>query len=77
MLLTVEGVYKDGKVELAETPAGVEQARVLVTFLSAETLRAEKQPQVLYGVWRGRFPDDFDLDAALKEIRSEWLKEWE
>ncbi len=33
-LLTVEGVYKDGKVELAERPAGVvETARVLVIFL--------------------------------------------
>jgi len=36
MLLTVEGTYKDGKVELAETPAGVRQARVLVTFLAPE-----------------------------------------
>jgi hypothetical protein len=35
-LLTVEGVYKDGKVELTERPAHVaDSARVLVTFLSA------------------------------------------
>ncbi len=32
-MLTVEGTYKDGKVELAETPANVNEARVLVTFL--------------------------------------------
>ena len=33
-LLTVEGIYKDGKVELAERPDRVyEAARVLVTFL--------------------------------------------
>jgi hypothetical protein len=33
-LLTVEGIYKDGKVELAEHPKLVEDsARVLVTFL--------------------------------------------
>jgi hypothetical protein len=33
-LLTVEGIYKDGKVELAERPDHVvEAARVLVTFL--------------------------------------------
>lgn len=32
-VLTVEGTYKDGKVELAETPPGVREARVLVTFL--------------------------------------------
>jgi hypothetical protein len=33
-LLTVEGVYKDGRIELTEQPAGVtESARVIVTFL--------------------------------------------
>ena len=32
-MLTVEGTYKDGKVELAEKPAQVTQAKVLVTFL--------------------------------------------
>ena len=32
--VTVEGIYKDGKVELAERPEHVnEAARVLVTFL--------------------------------------------
>ena len=33
MLTTVEGVYKQGKVELTEVPEGVEGSRVLVTFL--------------------------------------------
>lgn len=33
MLVTVKGVYKDGKVELTETPAEVKEAEVLVTFL--------------------------------------------
>ncbi len=36
-LLTVEGVYKDGKVELSERPGSVgSPSRVLVTFLPAE-----------------------------------------
>jgi hypothetical protein len=30
---TVEGIYHDGKVELLETPADVDEARVIVTFL--------------------------------------------
>lgn len=34
-MLTVEGTYKDGKVELAEKPAQVTEARVLVTFLDS------------------------------------------
>ena len=40
------------------------------------TLPARK-PRYLYGIWKGRFPDDFDLDAVLKEVRSEWEKEWD
>lgn len=77
MLTTVEGYFKQGKVELIEMPPGVEEARVLVTFLPAETSPTAKIPGPLYGVWRSKFPQDFDLDAVLKEIRSEWLKEWE
>jgi hypothetical protein len=34
MLVTMEGIYRDGKVELTEAPAGVKEARVLVTFLT-------------------------------------------
>ena len=35
MLKSIEGVYRDGKVELLEIPDNVEEARVIVTFLSA------------------------------------------
>jgi hypothetical protein len=39
-LLTIEGVYKDGKIELDTPPAGIGgAARVLVTFLSPELAR--------------------------------------
>ncbi|MDP6110269.1 MAG: hypothetical protein QGF00_07705 [Planctomycetota bacterium] len=34
MLKTVEGFYRNGKVELAETPEDVSQAKVIVTFLA-------------------------------------------
>lgn len=39
------------------------------------TVKTGKKPVNLYGSWKGRFPEDFDVDAALKEIRSEWEKE--
>jgi hypothetical protein len=35
-MLTVEGTYKDGKVELAEQPAQIDRSRVLVTFLDSK-----------------------------------------
>ena len=34
MLRTFEGIYRDGKIELAQQPADLAEARVIVTFLS-------------------------------------------
>ena len=39
MLKSVEGIYKDGKVELLERPDDVQEARVLVTFLPMDVGR--------------------------------------
>ncbi len=33
VLTAVEGIYKDGEVELLEHPEGLREARVIVTFL--------------------------------------------
>ena len=33
MIQTVEGIFRNGKVELLEAPANVHEARVIVTFL--------------------------------------------
>jgi hypothetical protein len=35
---SIEGVYRDGKVELCETPPDVEDARVIVTFLAEDSV---------------------------------------
>ncbi|MEG4515760.1 MULTISPECIES: hypothetical protein [unclassified Microcoleus] len=33
MLQSVEGIYRNGKIELLETPADMEEAQVIVTFM--------------------------------------------
>src|SRR5690349_21055705 len=35
-----------------------------------------RAPQDHYGIWRGRFPDDLDIDGILHELRHEWEAEW-
>lgn len=35
-MLTIEGTYKDGRVELSKKPDEIDEARVLVTFLVSE-----------------------------------------
>jgi hypothetical protein len=42
-LLTLEGIYRDGKIELAELPPDTPaQARVIVTFLPASDTNGER-----------------------------------
>lgn len=43
--------------------------------LLREETTQQKQTVDLYGAWRGKFPEDIDLDAELKEIRQAWEKE--
>lgn len=35
-LTAVEGIFKDGRIELRETPKDIREARVIVTFLVSE-----------------------------------------
>ena len=37
MIQTVEGIFRNGKVELLEAPANVQESRVIVTFLPPVT----------------------------------------
>ncbi|BAZ28201.1 hypothetical protein NIES4074_06320 [Cylindrospermum sp. NIES-4074] len=36
MLQTIQGIYKNGKIELAETPKGITESCVFVTFLETK-----------------------------------------
>ena len=50
-----------------------EERRELIQRL-AQSLseRSGSSGRDLFGIWRGRFPDSFDVDAALREIRGQW-----
>jgi uncharacterized membrane-anchored protein len=63
MLRSVEGVYRDGKVELLETPDNVDGARVIVTFLSRTV------DLVAQGVDEAQATD---LRSRLKAFAEDW-----
>jgi hypothetical protein len=66
-----------------------EQVDTLLATLSREELltliekivqrlrQVECKPQPLYGVWKGKFPEEADIDDTLQEIRSQWREEIE
>jgi hypothetical protein len=65
MLKSVEGIYRNGRIELTEAPPDVgDDTRVIVTFLSADTadLRANGiDPQ-----------EAVDLRGALSTFAADW-----
>jgi len=42
--------------------------------LTLRPTTSEAEPTALLGLWRGAFPEDFDLDGALSEIRQGWQR---
>lgn len=56
VLTSVEGVYRNGEVELFERPEGLDQARVIVTFLpraSRERAVSESRDRMLARMRQG------------------------
>jgi hypothetical protein len=63
MLQSIEGVYKHGKVELAELPSEVSESRVIVTFLESKKAQVERQI-MQFGMFSGNKPsteEDFEI----------------
>ncbi|HEU4388398.1 MAG TPA: hypothetical protein VFV34_11415 [Blastocatellia bacterium] len=79
-MLIVEARYKDGKVELSETPVGISEARVPVTFLIADDIDlrvhgiTEEQAQELRGRlatfedWNDPEMDIYNDYSAMQEL---------
>ncbi len=65
MLKSVEGIYRDGKVELLETPGDVEETRVIVIFLPSQGSIDLQQR----GLDEARAAD---LRARLKSFAEDW-----
>ena len=70
-------------VESLADQLSVEDLRALTEHLTNKLQTAstnggtERKPQDLYGIWKGAFPNDLDIESALYEIRHEWEKEFE
>lgn len=64
MSKTVEGIYRDGRVELLEQPDDIDEARVIVTFLSEGTVNLAER-----GVTEAQAAD---LRARLSPFTEDW-----
>lgn len=67
MMTTIEGIFKDGKVEITEALPDVQEGRVLITFLTNGSGKTAPAPGTM--IRRGMFPQlqaltDEDFKAA-------------
>ena len=65
MNCAIEGVYRNGTIELAETPPFHEPVSVLVVFLNKQ-----KRIVKLGGLFKGTAVDYDQLEQDLKELQS-------
>ncbi len=71
MLNTVEGIYRNGRIELKETPAEITEARVIVTFLPLD------QPATTNGVNLRERGIDKTQAASLRARLSAFAEDWD
>lgn len=75
MLKHVKVLYKCGKL-IFDTEAHVPREGSEVVVIYEDEERPTK-PRSLYGIWRGKFPEDLDLDKELAKIRKGWQKRFQ
>lgn len=69
MLQTVKGIYKNGKIELAEIPQNILESPVLITFMETKTLEnigVESSTAALFSSLRGKVQYFEDITTLLK-----------
>ena len=69
MLTAVEGVFRNGRVELRETPNDIEEARVVVTFLEPATrsptaVQARPAPTAWEHLQKDEWPEEMESNLA-------------
>ena len=52
MLQTIQGIYRNGKIELAEVPQDITESEVFVTFLTSKSVRLDSQ-LMSFGMFSG------------------------
>ena len=74
MLRSIEGVYRDGAIELSERPTDIQQARVIVTFLADQASVSPESAQTVDLRARGI---DAAQAAGLRTRLTAFAEDWE
>jgi uncharacterized protein (DUF433 family) len=75
MLCSIEGTFRDGRVELAEVPPGLSESRVIVTFLGQPKADPPSYDGLI--VDRGRGPQIASSRITIYDIMDYRKEGWE
>jgi archaellum component FlaF (FlaF/FlaG flagellin family) len=66
MLQTIQGIYKNGKIQLTEIPNNISESKVLVTFMvqDKKTIETRSKNIMSFGMFLG---DNQSTEADFKE----------
>jgi hypothetical protein len=67
MTQAVEGIYRNGVIELLEVPQGIQESRVLITFLPAPLHPAK---MITLGMYKGDRPST-EADFKIAEFQGD------
>jgi len=71
-------IAKREQIEALLEELSREELLTLIERIVQRLRQAEKRkPRPLYGIWKGKFPEDANIDEALQEIRNQWQEELE
>ena len=73
-----ETVTLDEVTTLAEKLSPIDKIKLVKHLaISLENVPLEKKkPQSLRGIWKGKFPEDADVEGIIREIRDEWKQKF-
>ena len=70
--LAMKGLTNDQITTLLETLSS-EELLVLIERIAQRLRQVEEgHPRPLYGIWKGKFSEDVDIEDDLRDIRSRW-----
>jgi hypothetical protein len=72
MLKIMQAIYKNNRLIFKERKEKPEDGSEVVVIFNKKNEKKEKKPLSLFGIWKKKFPDDFDLDKEIYKIRAEW-----
>lgn len=77
MLKITKAIYKNNRLVLKEKKEEPEEGSEVIVIFEVNGEKKGEKHHSLYGIWKEKFPEDFDLDKEIYKIRTCWKERLE